>query len=62
MYEVLVPNSKEKLTRNAYVKREDDIKMNLKLIVWNCVEWIHLPQDKDRWQAFVNMVMNLQVH
>jgi hypothetical protein len=25
------------------------------------VEWIHLAQDKDRWRALVNAVMNPQV-
>jgi hypothetical protein len=25
------------------------------------IDWISLAQDRDRWQALVNMVMNLQV-
>ena len=25
------------------------------------VDWIHLAQDKDKWRAVVNMVMNLWV-
>ena len=25
------------------------------------VDWIELPQDRDRWQALLNVLMNLQV-
>jgi hypothetical protein len=35
--------------------------MNLREIVWGPVEWIHLAQDSDHWQAVVNVVMNLRV-
>lgn len=28
---------------------------------WNGMDWIHLAQDWDQWQALVNMVTNLQV-
>jgi hypothetical protein len=34
--------------------------MNLKGIGWKGVEWIHLAQDRDQWQAVVNTVMNLR--
>jgi hypothetical protein len=30
-------------------------------IGWKGVNWIHLAQDKDRWRALVNTVINLQV-
>jgi hypothetical protein len=28
---------------------------------WGSVDWIQLAQDRDRWRAVVNTVMNLQV-
>jgi hypothetical protein len=40
---------------------EDGIRMDLEEIVWGGVEWIHLAQDRDRWRAVVNAVMNLRV-
>jgi hypothetical protein len=30
-------------------------------IGWKFVDWMHLAQDKDRWSAVVNTVMNFQV-
>jgi hypothetical protein len=43
-------------------RREDGIKIDLREIGWGvCVEWIPLAQDRDRWQAVVNAVMNLKV-
>jgi hypothetical protein len=40
---------------------EYGIKMVLREIGWGDVEWIHLAQDRDRWQALENAVMNLWV-
>jgi hypothetical protein len=41
---------------------EHGIKMDLREFGWGVgVEWIHLAQDRDCWQALVNAVMNLQV-
>jgi hypothetical protein len=39
---------------------EDGIKMDLREIGWGGgMEWIQLAQDRDRWVAVVNAVMNL---
>jgi hypothetical protein len=40
---------------------EDNIKMDLREIGFGDVDWIHLAQDRDRWWALVNTVMNLRV-
>jgi hypothetical protein len=40
---------------------EDNIKIDLREIGFGDVDWIHWAQDRDGWQALVNMVMNLQV-
>jgi hypothetical protein len=39
----------------------NDIKMALLEIGLSVVDWIGLAQDRDRWRALVNAVMNLQV-
>jgi hypothetical protein len=39
----------------------DNIKMDLRDIGWNGMDWIDLPQGRDRWRALVNTVMNLRV-
>jgi hypothetical protein len=39
----------------------DNIKMDLREIGWNGMDRIDLTQDRDRWRALVNTVMNLRV-
>jgi hypothetical protein len=35
--------------------------MDLGEVGWSDVDWIVLAQDRDRWTALVNAVMNLRV-
>jgi hypothetical protein len=39
---------------------EDNIKMDLWEIGFGDVDWIYWAQDRDRWRALVNTVMNLR--
>jgi hypothetical protein len=47
--------------RRSRRRWEDNIKMDLGEILFGDVDWIHLAQDRDRWQVLVKTVMNLQV-
>jgi hypothetical protein len=40
---------------------EDNIKMGLGEIGFGDVDWIRWAQDRNRWRALVNTVMNLRV-
>jgi hypothetical protein len=39
----------------------DNIKMDLGEIGWDGIDWIDLAQDRDKWRALVNTIMNLRV-
>jgi hypothetical protein len=56
-YRILVgkPEGKRPLgrPRRGWV---DNIKIDLREIEWNGVDWIDMAQDRDQWRALVNMV------
>jgi hypothetical protein len=62
LYRLLVgkPEGKRPLGRPRH-RWMDDIKMCLLEIGLNVVDWIGLAQDRYRWRALVNSVMNLWV-
>jgi ribosome biogenesis protein Nip4 len=60
-YNILVGRPEGRIPLGRPRRRwEDNIKMYLREIGFGDVDWIHLAQDRDRWRALVNTVMNLQ--
>jgi hypothetical protein len=45
----------------SWLRREDNITMDIKERGWEGADWINLAQDMEHWRAFVNTVMNLRV-
>jgi len=60
LYRVLVgkPEGKRPLGRPRH-RWEDNIKMDVQEVGCGGMDWIELAQDRDRWRAVVNVVMNL---
>jgi hypothetical protein len=61
-YRILLGKPEEKRPlgrpRRGWVK---NIKIYLRERGWDGTDWIDLAQDRDRWRALVNTVMNLRV-
>jgi hypothetical protein len=51
----------KKLQGRPILRWVDNIKMDLVEIGWDSVDWIGLSQDRDKWRALVNTVMDLRV-
>jgi hypothetical protein len=61
-YRILVgkPEGKRPLIRPRR-RWVDNIKMDIREIRRDDMDWIDLAQDRDQWRALVNAVMNLRV-
>jgi hypothetical protein len=61
-YRILVgkPEGKIPLGRPRH-RWLDNIKMDLREIGWDDMDWFKLVQDRDQWRALVNTVINLWV-
>jgi hypothetical protein len=61
-YRILVgrPEGRRPLGRPRH-RWEDNTKTDLREVGWGGMNWIELAQDRDRWRALVNVVMNLGV-
>jgi transposase len=61
-YRILVgkPEGKRPLGRPRR-RWVDNIKMGLREVGWDGMDWIDLARDRDRWRALVNAVINLRV-
>ena len=61
-YRILLakPEGKRPLERSRR-KWEDNIKINVEETGWENMNWIRLPQVRQKWRAVLNTVTNLQV-
>ena len=51
----------KKTTWNTSAYMGGNNKMYLQEMEWGSMDWIGLAQDKDKWRALVNAVMNLRI-
>jgi hypothetical protein len=59
-YSILVGKPEEKRLLGRPTRRWEN-KCGSYGIDWECVDWIHLDQDRNEWRFLVNTVMNLRV-
>ena len=61
IYRVLLGKPEEKRPLGRPRQRKEDIKMDIKDVGWEGVDWTDMAQDKDTYWALVKAVLNLQV-
>jgi hypothetical protein len=52
---------REYIYRKSMRSLEHNIKPDVTEIWCECIDWIHLAQDRNRWRTIVHMIMNIWV-
>jgi hypothetical protein len=60
-YRILAGTPERKRSLGRPKRRWVDIKIDLREIGWDGMDWIDLAQDRDQWRALANTVMNFRV-
>ena len=61
MHRVLVGKPEGKRSLRPRRRWENNIKMDLQEVVCGRMDWIQLAQDREKWRALMNAVMNFRV-
>jgi hypothetical protein len=59
-YNILVRNLKRR-DHSEDLGVDGNMRMDLREIGWDDVDWMHVAQNREQWWALVNMVMNLRI-
>jgi hypothetical protein len=61
-YNILVVKLEGKRPHGIPKRRsKDDIRIDLREIVWECMDWMNLFQDREQWRVLLKTVMNFRV-
>jgi len=61
-YKILVGKPEGKRPRGRCRRRcKDNIKINVREIRYELIDWIHLTQDSDQWRAPLKAMLNFRV-
>jgi hypothetical protein len=60
-YPVICLTTEEKALGRPRHRWEDNMKMDLQEVGFGVMDWIDLAQDREKWRAIVNAVMNFRV-
>jgi hypothetical protein len=54
------PEGKRPLERRRHRWEKNNVKINLRKVGWEDLDWIYLAQDRDQWRALVDTALNLR--